>query len=57
MNYYNMIFKRKSFHLFRGKETISEQEVKELEAFIKTVKPLDSSIKTEVKIVPESGKA
>lgn len=54
MNYYDMIFKRKSFHLFKGKETISEQELKDLESFIQTVKPLDSSIKTEIKIVPEN---
>lgn len=53
MNYYDMIFKRKSFHLFRGKESISEQELKDLEDFIQTVKPLDSSIKTKIKIVSE----
>lgn len=54
MSYYDMIFKRKSFHLFRGKESLSEQELKELDAFIQTVKPLDSSIKTKIKIVPEN---
>lgn len=53
MNYYDMIFKRKSFHLFRGKESISEQELQALEDFIQTVRPLDSSIKTKIKIVPE----
>lgn len=53
MNYYDMIFKRKSFHLFRGKESISEQELQALEDFIQTVRPLDSSIKTKMKIVPE----
>lgn len=53
MNYYDMIFKRKSFHLFRGKESISEQELQALEDFIQTVRPLDSSIKTKMKIDPE----
>ncbi len=54
MNYYDMILKRKSFHLFRGKESISETELKDLEDFIQTVHPLDSSIKTKIKIVPEN---
>lgn len=51
---YNMMFKRKSFHLFRGAGEISVDEVAGLESFLKTVKPLDKSIRTEIRIVPES---
>lgn len=55
MNYYELIFKRKSFHLFRGTEgKISEAELQQLEDFIKTVKPLDTEIKTKIRIVKES---
>ena len=54
MNYYELIFKRKSFHLFRGTEgKISEAELQQLEDFIKTVKPLDAGIKTKIRIVKE----
>lgn len=54
MNYYELIFKRKSFHLFRGTEgKISEAELQQLEEFSKTVKPLDSEIKTKIRIVKE----
>ncbi len=54
MNYYNQIFKRKSFHIFKETETLSDIELQELEKFIKTVKPLNGNIKTEIRIVPES---
>ena len=54
VDYYEMLFKRKSFHLFRGTDEISSDERKELESFIKTVKPLDENINTEIQIVPES---
>ena len=51
MNYYELIFKRKSFHLFRGTDgKISEAELQQLEDFIKTVKPLDTEIKTKIRI-------
>lgn len=53
MNYYNQIFKRKSFHLFRNTQVITDKEIRELKAFIKTVKPLNTDIKTEICIVPE----
>lgn len=49
-----MLFKRKSFHLFRDASVISEDEMTAFTTFIKTVKPLDKSIRTEIKIVPES---
>lgn len=54
MDYYKMLFKRKSFHLFRGADEISTDEVAGLEGFLKTVKPLDKNIYTDIRIVPES---
>ncbi|MFA6338300.1 MAG: nitroreductase family protein [Saccharofermentanales bacterium] len=52
--YYEMIFKRKSFHLFENIGNISDEELEELKAFIANVKPLDESIRFVTKIVPES---
>ena len=54
-NLYNMIFKRKSFHLFRniGDEKISEEELKDIENYFNTIKPLDPNIKTKIRIVKE----
>lgn len=49
-----MLFKRKSFHLFRGAGVISADELNELEDFLRTVRPLDARIRTEFRIVPES---
>lgn len=51
---YDMIFKRKSFHLFRdvGDAVISSQEIKNIAETYKTFTPLYSDIKTEIKIVP-----
>ena len=53
---YEMIFKRKSFHLFRniGDEHISDKELKDIEDYFNTIKPLDETIKTKIKIVKES---
>ena len=48
MNYYNQIFKRKSFHLFRDTGMITDQDIRKLEEFIGSVKPLYAEIKTEV---------
>ncbi len=53
VDYYKMLFKRKSFHLFRGASELSADEVRQLDGFIKTVKPLDERIHTEIRIVPE----
>ena len=50
---YEQIFKRKSFHIFRNTETISEDEIKDLREFISTVNPLDTSIKTQIDVVVE----
>lgn len=54
-NLYDMIFKRKSFHLFRniGDEKISEEELKDIENYFNTIKPLDKNIKTKMRIVKE----
>ncbi|MBR2704359.1 MAG: nitroreductase [Clostridia bacterium] len=54
-NLYDMIFKRKSFHLFRniGDEKISEEELKNIENYFNTIKPLDPNIKTKIRIVKE----
>ena len=55
-NLYNMIFKRKSFHLFRniGKEKISEEELKNIEEYFNKVTPLEKDIKVKMKIVKDS---
>ncbi len=50
---YKMIFKRKSFHIFRGVDgKISESELHRIEDYFKTVKPLIPDIKTHIEIVP-----
>ena len=55
-NLYDMIFKRKSFHLFRniGNEHITEQELKDIENEFNNVKPLVDDIKVKMKIVKDS---
>ena len=52
---YDMIFKRKSFHLFRniGNEHISEDEIKDIEEQFTKLKPLVDDIKVKIKIVKE----
>ena len=53
--YYDMIFKRKSFHLFRniGDEKITPQELKDIEEYIGKLKPLVDDIKVKIKIVKD----
>ena len=55
-NLYNMIFKRKSFHLFRniGNEHITEEELKDIENEFNNFKPLVKGIKVKLKIVKDS---
>ena len=50
---YNMIFKRKSFHLFRniGDEHLSDDELIEIEKEFSNLKPLVEDIKIKIKIV------
>ncbi len=52
---YNMIFKRKSFHLFRGigNETLSVEELEQIKAFWNTLTPLCPDIRVAMQIVPE----
>lgn len=54
MNNYKQIFKRKSFHIFKNTEMLTDADIEKLEAFIKSVKPLTSEIRTEIFIVPET---
>ena len=53
-NLYPMIFKRKSFHLFRGvgSEKIAPDELKEIEEAYAGFEPLDADIRTAIRIVP-----
>lgn len=53
MDYYEQIFKRKSFHFFKESLPIEERDIAKLNEFIKTLKPLYDGIKTEIVIVPE----
>ena len=55
-NLYDMIFKRKSFHLFRniGNEHITEDELKKIENEFNNLKPLVEDIKVKIKIVKDS---
>ena len=52
---YDMIFKRKSFHLFRniGKEHITDDELKNIEEYFSKLKPLVDDIKVKIKIAKE----
>ena len=54
-NLYDMIFKRKSFHLFRniGNEHITEEELKDIEKEFNKFKPLVEDIKVKMKIVKD----
>lgn len=50
--YYNMIFKRKSFHRFTGKKKLSETELQEIQNKISELKSLIEDIQIEFRIVP-----
>ena len=53
--FYEMIFKRKSFHIFRnvGNELIGESERSEIQKAYSEFPPLHPGIKTAIRIVPE----
>ena len=53
-SFYPEIFKRKSFHFFIGGEQTTEEDIKQINEFIKTVEPLYPDIKTKIRIVKES---
>lgn len=52
---YPMIFKRKSFHLFRdlGDNCLSDADLEDIRIFWKSLKPLCPEIRTEMVILPE----
>lgn len=52
---YDMIFKRKSFHLFRniGNEHITDEEIKDIEDEFTKLTPLVDDIKVKIEIVKE----
>lgn len=54
MDYYKQILKRKSFHIFKNPGVITDDEMQRLNDFLHIVKPLNTEIKTEIHIVPES---
>ena len=51
---YQMIYKRKSFHLFRstGNEKITEEELEDIKQKYKDFIPLVDNIKTDIQIIP-----
>ena len=51
-NLYPMIFKRKSFHLFKDVGSISQRELSQIEDFFYKCNPLFPDIPVEMKIVP-----
>lgn len=50
--WYQMIFKRKSFHIFKDKLNISAAELSNIAEIFKILKPLDEEIITGYRIVP-----
>ena len=52
---YDMIFKRKSFHLFRniGEEHITHEELKDIEEYFSKIEPLVKDINVKIKIVKD----
>lgn len=49
---YPMIFKRKSFHLFKNTGSISQRELSQIEDAFRRCQPLIPEIPVEMKIVP-----
>ncbi len=54
MDNYKQIFKRKSFHIFKNTEKLTDSDITNLKEFIKSLTPLIPEIKTEILIVPEA---
>ncbi len=50
---YNMIFKRKSFHLFKDVIPLQESELREIQGYFKEIKSLMPEIKVEIRLVPK----
>lgn len=53
MNYYEQLFKRKSFHFFVGGKPTDEEDLNSIREFIGEVTPLFPDIKTEIVLVKE----
>ncbi len=53
---YNMVFKRKSFHLFRGigEEKLTAHELEAIQAYWQSLTPLCPDIKVAMRILPEA---
>ena len=53
--FYEMIFKRKSFHIFRnvGNESIGEHELNDIQKAYSEFTPLNPQIKTAIRMIPE----
>lgn len=49
--FYNMIFKRKSFHIFKGIQKLDNDEINDIKKYIDSIIPLNSNIKTSYQIV------
>ena len=52
--YYEMIFKRKSFHMYREVISLSKEELQEINKEIENIIPLHTNIKTNIKLVHKS---
>ncbi len=53
-DFYEAIFKRKSFHLFKDTGKLSQDDLDDLERFIQSVTPLYPDIRTKITIVREN---
>ena len=55
-DFYDAIFKRKSFHLFRGvgSDSLTQEELNGIEKAYKSFEPLYSDIRTDIRILPAS---
>ena len=58
VDYYKMIYKRKSFHLFRniGDEKLTEKDLQEIKTTYEKIDPLYPDIKTDIRIVSSDEK-
>lgn len=52
--FYPMIFKRKSFHVFKTNDTLSSKDLEEIKRVFYEFIPLVSDIKVKIEIVPKS---
>ena len=50
---YNMISKRKSFHVFKNLDHLTQEKLQEIENHFKQLQPLKDDIKIQLKIVPK----